>query len=76
MIQIWTAAIVTLLIEVLKQRSLHKWSFPRLLHFVRLNLMTHNSLSVWLDYPDVRMNNGKRVVEKPPEIGTQAQLPL
>lgn len=76
MSQIWTAAIVTLLIEVLKQRSLHKWSFPRLLHFVRQNLMTHKSLSVWLDYPDVRMNNGKRVVKKPPEIGTQAQLPL
>ncbi len=44
MSQVWKAAIVTLLIEVLKQRSLHKWSFPRLLHFVRLNLMTHKSL--------------------------------
>ncbi len=76
MSQIWTAAIVTLLIEALKQRSLYKWSFPRLLHFVRLNLMTHKSLSVWLDHPDVRMSSGKRVVEKPPEIGTQAQLPL
>lgn len=76
MSQIWTAAIVTLLIEVLKQRSLHKWSFPRLLHFVRLNLMTHKSLRVWLDYPDVRMNDGKRNLEKPPEIGMQAQLPF
>lgn len=33
----WTAAIVTLLNEVPKQRCSHKWSLPRLLHFVFLN---------------------------------------
>jgi hypothetical protein len=27
-------------------------------------------------YPHVRMNDGKRILKKPPEIGMQAQLPF
>ena len=74
--QIWTAAIVTLLIEVLRQKSRHQWTFPRLLHFVRLNLLTHKRLHSWLDYPDIRLVAGKRTVERPPDAWKQEKLAL
>lgn len=76
MSQIWTAAIVTLLVEVLRQKSHHQWTFPRLLHFLRLNLMTHKQLQTWLDYPDIRLVAGKRTVERPPDEWKQVQLAL
>ena len=74
--QIWTAAIVTLLIEVLRQKSRHQWTFPRLLHFVRLNLLTHKRLHSWLDYPDIRLVAGRRTVERPPDAWKQEKLAL
>lgn len=74
--QIWTAVIVTLLVKVLGQIAKHNWTFPRLLHFLRLNLLTHKQLHTWLDRPDVRLKAGKRTVERPPNAWEQAQLPL
>lgn len=74
--QIWTAAIVTLLVEVLRQLSKHSWTFPRLLHFLRLNLLTHKQLHVWLDYPDIRLEDGKRTIARPPDEGEPLQLQL
>ena len=74
--QIWTAAIVTLLIEVLRQKSRHQWTFPRLLYFVRLNLLTHKRLHSWLDYPDIRLVAGRRTVERPPDAWKQEKLAL
>ena len=57
MSQIWTACIVLLLIEILRCVSKHKWTFPRLLHFVRLNLLTHKKLWDWLETPDIRVRH-------------------
>lgn len=74
--QIWTAVIVTLLVKVLGQIAKHNWTFPRLLHFLRLNLLTHKQLHTWLDHPDVRLKARKRTVERPPNTWKQAQLPL
>lgn len=42
--QIWTAAVATLLIEILRRIARYHWSFSRLLKFVRLNLLTHKKL--------------------------------
>lgn len=52
--QIWTAAVATLLIEILRRIARYHWSFSRLLKFVRLNLLTHKKLDVWIDRPDFR----------------------
>lgn len=48
MVQIWTALVVTLLLEVLKRRSKYPWSFSRLRSYIRLNLMTYKDLNDWL----------------------------
>ena len=53
MVQIWTALVVTLLLEVLKRRSKYPWSFSRLRSYIRLNLMTYKDLNDWLDEPDI-----------------------
>lgn len=53
--QIWTAAVATLLIEILRRIARYHWSFSRLLKFVRLNLLTHKKLDVWVDRPDFRI---------------------
>ena len=44
MTQIWTAAVVTLLIEILKRVARYRWSFLRLLKFVGLNLLTYKKI--------------------------------
>ena len=54
MTQIWTAAIATLLIEILRRIARYRWSFSRLLKFVGLNLLTYKKLSVWINRPDFR----------------------
>ena len=53
MSQIWTAAIVTMLVEVLRMRSTYPWAFSRLFHFLRLNLFTFKPLNQWIDRPDI-----------------------
>lgn len=53
MVQIWTALIMTLMLEVLKRRSKYLWSFSRLCNYLRLNLMTCKDLRDWLDQPDI-----------------------
>lgn len=53
MVQIWTAAIAILILEVLKRRSKYPWSFSRLANYFRLNLMTCKSLVEWLERPDI-----------------------
>ena len=53
MVQIWTALVVTLLLEVLKRRSKYPWSFSRLRNYIRLNLMTYKDLNDWLNEPDI-----------------------
>lgn len=75
MSQIWTAAIVTLLVEVLRRKASYPWTFPRLLHFLRLNLLTHKKLSNWIHYPDLRPLKDKSS-EKPPEENPQMDLNL
>lgn len=67
MVQIWTALVVTLLLEVLKRRSKYPWSFSRLRNYIRLNLMTYKDLNDWLDEPDI-------VPIKPRESPPQACL--
>ena len=53
MVQIWTALVVTLLLEVLIRRSKYPWSFSRLRSYIRLNLMTYKDLNDWLNEPDI-----------------------
>ena len=67
MVQIWTALVVTLLLEVLKRHSKYPWSFSRLRSYIRLNLMTYKDLNDWLDEPDI-------VPIKPQESPPQACL--
>ena len=67
MVQIWTALVVTLLLEVLKRRSKYPWSFSRLRSYIRLNLMTYKDLNDWLNEPDI-------VPLKIPETSPQASL--
>ena len=53
--QIWTAAVATLLIEILRRIARYHWSFSRLLKFVGLNLLTYKKLNVWVNRPDFRV---------------------
>lgn len=69
MTQIWTAAVATLLIEILRRISRYHWSFSRLLKFVRLNLLTYKKLNVWINRPDFRVQQ-----QSPPK--TQRQMTL
>ena len=55
MTQIWTAAVATLLIEILRRVARYRWSFSRLLKFVGLNLLTYKKLDVWINRPDFRI---------------------
>ena len=45
MSQIWTAAIVTLLTEVIRLRAKFQWSVSRFFKFLRLNLLTFKNLA-------------------------------
>lgn len=54
MMQVWTAAVATMLIEILRRLSRYSWSFSRLLKFVGLNLLTYKKLNVWINRPDFR----------------------
>ena len=50
MTQIWTAAICTLLIEILRHKAKYtEWSFPRLLRVITLSLMTYSDLLELID---------------------------
>ena len=69
MTQIWTAAVATLLIEILRRIARYRWSFSRLLKFVRLNLLTYKKLDVWINRPDFRVHK-----QSPPK--TQQQMAL
>lgn len=53
MSQIWTAAIVTLLTELLRLRSKFDWGYSRLFKYLRLNLLTFKNLLTWIDRPDI-----------------------
>ena len=69
--QIWTAAIATLLTEVIRRRSTFKWSFSRLFKFIRLNLLTLRDLSDWIHRPDASKSDGAAAVDEasPPVQG-------
>ncbi len=54
--QIWTACIVTLLLELLKRRATHKWSFSGLAHFLHLNLLCYVNLTALLNHPLIEQN--------------------
>lgn len=69
MTQIWTAAVATLLIEILRRIARYHWSFSRLLKFVRLNLLTYKKLNVWINRPDFRIQK-----QSPPKIQQQMEL--
>lgn len=56
MMQVWTAAVATMLIEILRRLSRYSWSFSRLLKLVGLNLLTYKKLNVWINRPDFRSN--------------------
>lgn len=53
MVQIWTAAIALLILEVLRNLSKYPWAFSRLVAYFRLNLMTCKDLDSWLEKPDI-----------------------
>ncbi len=69
MTQIWTAAVATLLIEILRRIARYRWSFSRLLKFVRLNLLTYKKLDVWINRPDFRIQK-----QSPPKTQRQMEL--
>ena len=69
MTQIWTAAVATLLIEILRRIARYHWSFSRLLKFVRLNLLTYKKLDVWINRPDFRIQK-----QSPPKTQRQMEL--
>ena len=50
-IQIWTALITFLLLNLLKNRSKYKWHLSNLVHFIRLNLFSKFDIYQWLDNP-------------------------
>ena len=50
-IQIWTALITFLLLNLLKNRSKYKWHLSNLVHFIRLNLFSKFNIYQWLDNP-------------------------
>lgn len=49
--QVWTALIAVLLLRYLQLRSRFGWSFSHLVTLLRLQLMTHRDLWVWIDSP-------------------------
>lgn len=67
MTQIWTAVIAILLLELMRRRSTHKWTYCRLARYFKLNLMTCKCLLHRLNQPDIKE------WEKPPKL---AQLSL
>lgn len=69
--QIWTAAVATLLIEILRRIARYHWSFSRLLKFVGLNLLTYKKLNVWVNRPDFRVQK-----QSPPKNLRQMELDL
>ncbi len=50
-IQIWPALIAMLILRSLQLRSKYNWSLSNLVALLRLNLVTHRDLWVWLDKP-------------------------
>ena len=64
-----TAAVATLLIEILRRIARYRWSFSRLLKFVRLNLLTYKKLDVWINRPDFRIQK-----QSPPKTQRQMEL--
>ena len=67
--QIRTAAVATLLIEILRRIARYHWSFSRLLKFVRLNLLTYKKLNIWINRPDFRLQK-----QSPPKNLGQMEL--
>lgn len=59
LVQIWTAAIALLLLEVLRAASSYRWGFSILAWYIRLSFLTHRELSEWLNKPPIlnRMDN-------------------
>lgn len=51
MSQVWCAAIAVLLLEIMRLRSTHRWSFSNLAHNLRLNLLSFRLLEGWLNSP-------------------------
>lgn len=74
MCQIWTAAICTLLVELISRRAKFSWSFSRLMAFLRLNLMTHKDLNEWIDRPALPLRRLKRRGHIPSSDGEQLTL--
>lgn len=74
MCQIWTAAICTLLVELISRRAKFSWSFSRLMAFLRLNLMTHKDLNEWIDRPALPLRRLKRRGNIPSSDGEQLTL--
>ena len=69
--KIGTAAVATLLIEILRRIARYHWSFSRLLKFVGLNLLTYKKLNVWVNRPDFRVQK-----QSPPKNLRQMELDL
>ncbi len=51
LVQIWTAAIALLLLEVLRAASSYRWGFSILAWYIRLSFLTHRELADWLNNP-------------------------
>lgn len=54
--QVWSAAIVTLLLEVLRAAANYEWSFSRLTTYVRLALFDYFDLADCLNRPQKHLN--------------------
>lgn len=62
LVQIWTAAIATLLFEGMRAMSSYHWNYSLLVWYVRLNLMAFKNFTDCLERPDIRCWEG----ESPP----------
>ena len=63
LVQIWTAAIALLLLEVLRAASSYRWGFSILAWYIRLSFLTHRELAEWLNKPPIL----NRIDTSPPE---------
>ena len=51
--QIWTAMIAILLLQYLRTRSRYNWHMSNLVTFLRIHLMSHINLWLWLDQIEI-----------------------
>lgn len=63
--QIWAAMILSLLVEVLKSKTLYQWMYQRLFDFLSIHMLTHNDLFALIKHPKVLAQEKKMVKSHP-----------